>query len=494
MLSAHFDSVPASPGATDDGAATAVMLQIARIMSRRETPSRNSLLLFFNNGEEIGLQGSRKLVNNPPEAWKPIVSNIKAFVNLEGGGAGGKPIMLRATTAKLAQAYANLPHPHMNSFGGDVLSFLGSDTDYTVYAGAGIPGLDVAYYENRRFYHSEQDSLDHITANDVQYMGDNILSITRTLLDADWIDDLKIESRIAFFDQFGFSPIVTTLPFQMALLGTILVGLLALLVYGYFTFFKQNEFQIDKGQQEQPTSSTTTTTNQSKYSRFNYHIGRHIMYISSAALMSLAWSIGLALTMMVISGFSAKATLGIWLLIPVTILGCIGGGYHTTTFFRASFDQNKDTPMQLYVGLVLGCVIAGFFVALNFPLMYLFSFGAIARLVAVAALNAYKNPNSENPISLELSPTTSLLVFGTIVAVTTFYPMILLLDFLISITNLGVGSYYLVLVFVMLCFPFGGSMFAVLVHVKSDFVGRVIKWGCLGLALGFTGWMMLLIF
>ncbi|KAJ3083136.1 Nucleolar protein 9 [Rhizoclosmatium hyalinum] len=103
LFSAHFDSVPVSPGASDDGAAITVLLQLARIYSTK-TPSnsRNSFLLFFNNAEEDGLVGSYALLKDP--TLTPYVKNIKVFANFEGGGAGGKPILFRTTSSQLTQA------------------------------------------------------------------------------------------------------------------------------------------------------------------------------------------------------------------------------------------------------------------------------------------------------------------------------------------------------------------------------------------------------
>jgi Peptidase family M28 len=40
-------------------------------------------MLFLNNGEERGLLGAKWLVNTS------LISNVKAYVNLEGGGTGG---------------------------------------------------------------------------------------------------------------------------------------------------------------------------------------------------------------------------------------------------------------------------------------------------------------------------------------------------------------------------------------------------------------------
>lgn len=54
----------------------------------------------------------------------------------------------------------NYKYHSLMYIGADVfkLGLLQSDTDYTVYAyGWGVPGLDMAYYAGRGFYHTTRD-------------------------------------------------------------------------------------------------------------------------------------------------------------------------------------------------------------------------------------------------------------------------------------------------------------------------------------------------
>jgi len=53
LLAAHYDSVAAGPGASDDGAAVAAMLETVRAVRAGE-PLRNDLVLLITDGEEAG--------------------------------------------------------------------------------------------------------------------------------------------------------------------------------------------------------------------------------------------------------------------------------------------------------------------------------------------------------------------------------------------------------------------------------------------------------
>src|SRR5262249_5058713 len=59
LLGAHYDTVPGTPGADDNGSAVAVCLECARLL--REVPTRPTMIVFFNR-EEDGLLGSRDFV------------------------------------------------------------------------------------------------------------------------------------------------------------------------------------------------------------------------------------------------------------------------------------------------------------------------------------------------------------------------------------------------------------------------------------------------
>lgn len=60
VIAAHFDAVPHSPGADDDGTGVAAVLEIARILSKEE--HRRTIRLCLFNLEELGLIGSMRHV------------------------------------------------------------------------------------------------------------------------------------------------------------------------------------------------------------------------------------------------------------------------------------------------------------------------------------------------------------------------------------------------------------------------------------------------
>ncbi|MBX6769450.1 MAG: M28 family peptidase, partial [Actinomadura rubrobrunea] len=66
IVSAHYDSVPGSPGGNDDGSGTALCLELARVL--RRLPTQQDIRVCLWGAEEIGLVGSRYYVSRLDDA------------------------------------------------------------------------------------------------------------------------------------------------------------------------------------------------------------------------------------------------------------------------------------------------------------------------------------------------------------------------------------------------------------------------------------------
>lgn len=78
VLSAHYDTVAASPGAADDASGCGVVIAAAAELAR--TPRRHTVRVILFDGEEVGLFGSRGWIKALPETDR---DRILANVNLE---------------------------------------------------------------------------------------------------------------------------------------------------------------------------------------------------------------------------------------------------------------------------------------------------------------------------------------------------------------------------------------------------------------------------
>ena len=66
IVGAHFDTVPGTPGADDNGTGTAALLELAHVLKDR--PMKRTVRLVFFNLEEVGLVGSTRFVKVLREA------------------------------------------------------------------------------------------------------------------------------------------------------------------------------------------------------------------------------------------------------------------------------------------------------------------------------------------------------------------------------------------------------------------------------------------
>lgn len=90
LVNCHFDSVPGSPGASDDMVSCAVMIEVLRVITRQSTPLKNTIVFLFNGAEENGMQASHGFLKGIEEGSNHVghkwAKNLKMFINLEAAG------------------------------------------------------------------------------------------------------------------------------------------------------------------------------------------------------------------------------------------------------------------------------------------------------------------------------------------------------------------------------------------------------------------------
>jgi len=176
LLAGHYDSVPNSPGASDDGSAVTAMLEVARALKAGPAP-RNDVIFLFTDGEEVGLLGAHAFVDEHPWA-----ADVGVVFNLEARGDGGPALMFETSdgNGRLIREFAAAArHPMANSLSYEVYKRLPNDTDMTVFKKAGMAGLNFAYIDGIARYHTRADSVENIDERSLQQQGANALALAR---------------------------------------------------------------------------------------------------------------------------------------------------------------------------------------------------------------------------------------------------------------------------------------------------------------------------
>ena len=179
VLMAHHDSVETGPGASDDAAGVAAILESVRALTAGE-PLRNDVVVVLTDAEEACLCGAEAFF-----ARHPLAAQGGVVLNLEARGTTGPPVMFETSLGneRMAAAYATaVPHPVASSFAVEVYRALPNDTDFSVMLDDGDwTGLNSAYIDGAAAYHTPQDTPDRLDRRSLQAHGDNALALTRVL-------------------------------------------------------------------------------------------------------------------------------------------------------------------------------------------------------------------------------------------------------------------------------------------------------------------------
>ncbi|CAM2114562.1 endoplasmic reticulum metallopeptidase 1 isoform X1 [Caretta caretta] len=206
LSNCHFDSVPNTPGASDDAVSCSVMLEILNTLSKSSDPLQHAVIFLFNGAEENILQASHGFITQ--HRW---AKSIRAFINLEAAGVGGKELVFQTGPENpwLVQAYVfAAKHPFASVVAQEVFQsgIIPADTDFRIYRDFGnIPGIDLAFIENGYIYHTKYDTPDRILTDSIQRAGDNILGMLKYLATSDKLAksfDYR-HGNVVFFDVFG---------------------------------------------------------------------------------------------------------------------------------------------------------------------------------------------------------------------------------------------------------------------------------------------------
>lgn len=227
LLVGHYDTVPSSPGASDDGSAVVMMLETLRAL-KVGPPLMNDVIFLFSDGEENGLLGAKAFTYNHPWA-----RDVGLVLNFDARGTRGPALMFETSQGNdwLIRQFAQAsPYPLASSFMQDVYHLMPNSTDFTIFKEAGLRGLNFAFIDGSSNYHSERDNLKNIDERSIQHEGSNTLALTRHLgnvsLETSGADDA------VYFNILG-SMIIYSMKLVLPLTLSVSLLYAALIVYGF---------------------------------------------------------------------------------------------------------------------------------------------------------------------------------------------------------------------------------------------------------------------
>ena len=229
MLAAHYDSVPRGPGAGDDGHGVAVLLETLRAL-RSGPPLRNDVIFLITDGEERGLLGAMVFMRDHPWRNEPGVT-----LNFEARGTSGSAIMFETSAQNawlIRGLQAAVPRADATSVAYEIYRRMPNNTDLSIFKAAGLAGMNFAFIEHPEYYHTRQDTVEHLDPVSLQEQGRYALSLTR------WFGEQDLshhESGDAVYFTTAFTPLIVY-PVKaaefLAILTMLAVALAARLGYG----------------------------------------------------------------------------------------------------------------------------------------------------------------------------------------------------------------------------------------------------------------------
>jgi hypothetical protein len=178
LLMAHYDSASGSPGANDDGAGVAAILETLRAL-KAGPQLKNDIIVLISDAEEVGLWGAKVFLDEHP--W---VNEIGIVLNLEARGSKGITIMFETGQDNkwLVNEFAETArYPVGNSLVDEMYQRMPNDTDFSIFKDAGFQGMNFAYIDDWQTYHRPIDDLEHLDERALYHHGSPILAMARHL-------------------------------------------------------------------------------------------------------------------------------------------------------------------------------------------------------------------------------------------------------------------------------------------------------------------------
>ncbi len=174
MVGAHFDSWHTGTGATDNGAGSAVMIEVMRILKALNLKMDRTVRIGLWGGEEEGLFGSRAYVKEhfaDPKTMKVTSEHAKlsGYFNLDNGSGKIRGVYLQGHDAMRPIFEAWLAP--FRDLGVSAISIRNTGgTDHLSFAAVGLPGFQ--FIQDPLDYgtithHSDMDTWDHAVPEDL---------------------------------------------------------------------------------------------------------------------------------------------------------------------------------------------------------------------------------------------------------------------------------------------------------------------------------------
>jgi hypothetical protein len=192
MIGAHFDSWHTGTGATDNGAGSAVMIEVMRVLKALNLPLNRTVRIGLWSGEEEGLYGSKAYVKKhfaDPKTMKVTEEqkNFDAYLNLDNGSGKIRGVYLEGNDAArpLFEKYL----APFRDMGASTITLKNTGgTDHLSFDAAGLPGFQFIQEPldyGTVTHHSDADTYSHAIPEDLMQASAIIATMVYDIANSD---------------------------------------------------------------------------------------------------------------------------------------------------------------------------------------------------------------------------------------------------------------------------------------------------------------------
>ena len=184
MIGAHFDSWHGGTGATDNGAGSAVMIEVMRILQALNLKMDRTIRIGLWTGEEEGLLGSKAYVkqhfgDSVTMKTTPEHAKLAGYFNLDNGAGEIRGAYLQGNEM-MRPIFEEWLNPFRDLGTGSITIRNTGGTDHLSFDAVGLPGFqfiqdDLDYMTVT--HHSDMDTYDHAPAADMMQCSAVIASV-----------------------------------------------------------------------------------------------------------------------------------------------------------------------------------------------------------------------------------------------------------------------------------------------------------------------------
>ncbi len=231
IMTAHYDSMPKSNGASDNGVSVAAMLEAVKSLTAKKA-FKNDLVFVFTDAEEEGAYGAYAF-RYQFKGFDDVYSRAKLGINFNGMGTNGAIALFEESgNVKLVSALnSKVGGIITDSAFGYIYSRSADTSDFAIFDD--INALNLSNIGNVNEYHTSLDTVKRVSDSQIKAKA-NLIDGVISAFGSFNLNELQKGNNGVYFSYLGFFNVSYSYTLAYVLGGIVLAVLLAALIINIF--------------------------------------------------------------------------------------------------------------------------------------------------------------------------------------------------------------------------------------------------------------------